>query len=144
MATRPIAAVSAAGERRLIAASPPRGTENSSNASPGPAAKPMGKDCAQGGGDRLPDRFGHLGAGPARLEPGGDRLPVVRTAGQFEPAQAGAGVHRRPSVDPGRLAGAAAAARGLRLRRRGSWAACSRACRSLLKNVCRRVESRWL
>ena len=38
----------------------------------------------------LANRFVDLGPGPARLEPGSDRLPVGRATGQVEPAQAGA------------------------------------------------------
>ena len=48
---------------------------------------PSGSDCAQGGGTGWPSDSGNTRPGAARLEPGGDGLPVGRTAGQVEAPQ---------------------------------------------------------
>ena len=121
--------------------------ENSSNASPGPTGNPSGSDCAHGGGTGWPTDSGIARPGPARLEPRGDRLPVGRTAGQLEAPDAAA--LRNPASAAESRAPAAPSRRHPRRPARappsaGSWVACSRACRSLFKNVCRKVESRWL
>ena len=120
---------------------PGRAWENSSNASPGPTGNPSGSDCAHGGGTGWPTDSGISGLAPLGSN---QEATVCRSVGppasskrpRLSPCRKPVSAPAVPSpAGPSRrqptptFAGSAVA---------GSWADCSRECRSLFKNVCRK------